>query len=133
MQLARYFCISVCLSRCISRFYDFTHDTLYRKSLQFHVLRVSRMRKYLYRVICTTAGRFACWLVVGLRFTSYTAVLCAIYIYTAASFHFTLVGSLPLANNGHHSASNSFSTTLAILCVTQGDCTHGLNMQCFFL
>ena len=51
------------------------------------------------RVICTTAGRFACRLVVGLRFT---AVLCAICFQCRCC---TLVGSLPLTNNGHHSAS----------------------------
>ena len=64
VQPARFFyiyiCLSVALYLAILRFYA---GTLYRKSLQFHVHRISRMRSQS-RVICTTAGRFACRLVV---------------------------------------------------------------------
>ena len=52
---------------------------LYRKSLQFHVHRVSRMRKYIPFALCirahgtTAAGSLRG---IGLRFMGYTAVLC---------------------------------------------------------
>ena len=112
VQLALFFYIF-----SISPFYDFT-ARCYLKSLQFHVHRVSRMRKYtILRVICTTAGRFArCWWYVGLRFVCYTAVLsfaCSWLAYTKKTctailpiiFCRTLVGSLPLTTNVQHSAS----------------------------
>ena len=67
------FHVVFCLSRCISRFYDFTQATLYRKSLQFHVytlfLAHAQIHRYdlLYALrrahgsyLYTTAGRFAC-------------------------------------------------------------------------
>ena len=47
------FHVVFCLSRCISRFPDFTQATLYRKSLQFHVHFFSRMRKYIATIFST--------------------------------------------------------------------------------
>ena len=81
VQLARFFCIYIYLpSRCISRFYDLLR--LYRKSLQFHVHRVSRMHKYIPFALrirahgTTAAASLRVVGGIGLRFTGYTAVLC---------------------------------------------------------
>ena len=106
VQLARF---------SISPFYDFT-PRCYRKSLQFHVHRVSRMRKYISlrsSVYTIYSWQVCALLVVGLRFVvvglhihKQPVLQSSRFVSTPPSFFcLTLLGSLPLANNIPHSAS----------------------------
>ena len=113
VQLAR---VVFCLSRCISRFYV---GMLYRKSLHFHVHRVSRMCKYIhtYRFallhirahgssVLQLAGTEG--LHVGLRYS------CSLYYSWQLSVLLPyIVGSLSLTNNGQHSASTYILVRIA--------------------